>query len=481
MPRLTRFLLPALACAALALPAGATATPSRLPTLTASVNLAQPGPRVPQTFLGLSFEAKALPQLAHYGDEGNMVNLLRQVAPGLIRFGGVTVDTQTAWASQSHPKPNWAVSAITADDLAGVDRLAREAHWGVLLAVTLGHPDPGAAADEVANAQAIMRTTLAGVEIGNEPDGYVIEHLRTDPYTYDDYRQQLDSYLQAIGTSFPLVGPDVSTPKRGSWIQSLAEDERPVVLSGHYYPLSECHGYLPVVGDLLTRGIRSAEKRNLDRLAAISNSTGVPLRVGETNNISCGGEPDVSNTFASALWAVDYMTQAMRDGIAGINFHDIVSNCTGYGALCAATPDALAAGRLTAQPEWYALLLARRLLGDSPLPARLGPGRQNVTVSAFRSPGGNLHIVVVDDREPGSKPVRVKLALPKSFARGTVLRLTGPAPGAKVGTRLGGVLVGRDGTFRLPRRLPRLSGGAGTLNLVVTPSSAALVTVQRHR
>src|SRR5947209_17723277 len=322
MPRLTRFLLPALACAALALPAGATATPSRLPTLTASVNLAQPGPRVPQTFLGLSFEAKALPQLAHYGDEGNMVNLLRQVAPGLIRFGGVTVDTQTAWASQSQPKPTWAVSAITADDLAGVDRLAREAHWGVLLAVTLGHPDPGAAADEVANAQAIMRTTLAGVEIGNEPDGYVIEHLRTDPYTYDDYRQQLDSYLQAIGSSFPLVGPDVSTPKRGSWIQGLAQDERPTVLSGHYYPLSEYHGYLPVVGDLLTRGIRSAEKRNLDRLAAISNSTGVPIRVGETNNISCGGEPDVSNTFASALWAADYMTQAMWDRNARIKCRD---------------------------------------------------------------------------------------------------------------------------------------------------------------
>jgi hypothetical protein len=477
MPRAVRFLLPALVCAALALPASAAAS---LPTLTASVNLSQPGPPVPRSFLGLSFEAKALPQLAHYGDEGNMVNLLRSLGPGMIRFGGVTVDTQTAWASSSHPKPNWAVNTITADDLAGIDRLAREAHWGVLLGVNLGHYDPGAAADEVTKAQAIMRTTLAGVEIGNEPDGYVLMHLRADPYTFDDYRQQLDSYLQAIGASFPLVGPDVSTPKRASWISGLAQDERPTILSGHYYPLSECHGYLPVVGDLLTRGIRSAEKRNLDRLAAISNSTGLPMRVGETNNISCGGEPDVSDTFASALWAVDYMAQAMRDGIAGINFHDIVSNCTGYGALCAQDSDALAAGRLTAQPEWYALLLARQLLGDSPLPARLGPGRPNVTVSAFRRPGGGLHVVVVDDQAPGSKPIRIKLALPKAFRRGTVLRLTAPAPDAKVGVRLGGVRVASDGTFRLPRRLPRLSGGAGTLNLVVTPSSAALVTVQRR-
>ena len=39
----------------------------------------------------------------------------------------------------------------------------------------------------------------------------------------------------------------------------------------------------------------------------------------ETNDVSCEGEPGVSNAFASALWALDYTARAMTTGVAGVN------------------------------------------------------------------------------------------------------------------------------------------------------------------
>src|SRR5947209_164505 len=132
-------LLIAAACAALALAAAAPAAPgphARKPparTLTATIDASAPGRPIPASFLGLSFEAKALPQLAHYGDEGNMVQLMRSLGPGVIRFGGVTVDTQVAWSPNGDSKPSWATTVVTRNDLAGIARLAAESHWGVLL------------------------------------------------------------------------------------------------------------------------------------------------------------------------------------------------------------------------------------------------------------------------------------------------------------------------------------------------------------
>ena len=185
----------------------------------------------------------------------------------------------------------------------------------------------------------------------------------------------------------------------------------------------------------------------LNRVSAISQLTGIPLRIDETNNVSCGGEEGVSNTFASALWALDFLTRAMSAGIAGVNFHGHPGNPLGYAPLAAASADALATGNLTAQPEYYALLLAHQLVGESPVPIRTSSLDPLITTAAFAAPGGRLHLLVIDEHPAGFRPLQVSVSVPGRYLGGSILRLTGPSLTATAGVRLGGATVSPDGRW----------------------------------
>lgn len=500
-------------------------------------------PVTPSDFLGLSFEMRSLPLLARYAtagggagssaanapsDPGDLVALLHSLGSGVLRFGGASADEQVAWVAESASGrgalPRWASTAIDARDLAGIATLARATGWRVLLTVNLGHYDPTAAAQEAAAAQAALGSYLVGIEFGNEPDMYVQKHLRppgwgptsagTPPTTSDrsaavPYRVQAAIYRAVIEAAAPgvaIAGPDASTGTPGlAWVRFLARTLHPALLTDHYYPLSSC-GYRPTVEELLSPTVRRHERAMLAAQAAIARAAATPLRVDETNSISCEGRPGVSDTFASALWALDYTVHALSAGIAGVNFHDLLSKPGAYSPLLAPTPAALTAGALRAQPEWYALLAARELPGSRPLLARVAGGAPGeLSASAFRAPDGRLRLVLVDYAPPGSRPLAVRLQVPRAstggsasstggnasstggnasgsdrantYTHGSILRLTGPSPAATAGIRLGGRAVSPTGTWSPPTALPAVYAHAGTLSLQLAASSAAVVTL----
>jgi hypothetical protein len=149
-----------------------------------------PGRPVPQRFLGLSFEAAALGQLAQYARHGNLVGLLRSLGPGMLRFGGITADENVAWTDASTPRPAWASSAIGPAQLRAIGVLARRSGWRVLLTVGLAHYEPSAAAREVATAHRELGPYLAAVEIGNEPNAYGSHGLRELPWIAQGTRKR---------------------------------------------------------------------------------------------------------------------------------------------------------------------------------------------------------------------------------------------------------------------------------------------------
>ncbi len=440
------------------------------------------GPPVPPDFLGLSFEVRSLPRIAAYAAGGDLAGLLRSLGPGVLRFGGVSADLESAWVPSGSAAPRWAGTAIAGADLAGVAALARETGWRVLLTVDLGHYDPAAAAREAAAARALLGGRLAGIELGNEPDAYVRKELRSRGWSFAAYRRQAAAYRAAIQTAapgVPIAGPDASSGLPGlAWVRAAAVDLRPALLTDHYYPLSSC-GSTPTAAELLSPVTRSAESAMLARLAAIARARGAPLRLDETNNVSCEGQPGVSDTFAAALWALDFTARAMDSGIAGVNFHDLLDRHTSYSPLAAAGRRALAAGALHARPEWYALLAARALLGSRPLRARVAPAgaAETLTASAARAPDGSLRLVLVDFDPPGSRPLAVRLRVAGRFAGGSVLRLTAPFPRASAGVRLGGRAVAPDGAWSAPAALPGVYRQGGPLALAMPASSAAVVTL----
>jgi hypothetical protein len=460
-------------------PARATRPPMGRP-VNVVVDARPVGSAIPYDFLGLSFEMGDLPRIARYADKGDLVTLMRALGPAIMRFGGVSADSAAAWSPDGATPPPWATTQISKRDLSGVARLAHRTGWRVVLTVNLGHYDPHAAADETRVAHALLGHSLAALEIGNEPDTYVRMRLRGDRWNFRTYMRQVAAYRAAIRVAVPgvrVAGPDASSGKPVlSWVRAEAVTEHPALLTDHYYPSSSC-GYTPVLSDLLSPLTRSAETSMLKQLATIAHASGIPLRVDETNNISCHGEPGVSNTFGSALWTLDYVVRAMAAGVTGLNFHDLIKEPLAYSPLAVADRQALSTGALRANPDWYALLLARRLLGDRRVHMRVPAGNPNLTASALLSERGRLHLVLIDYDQPGAEPLRVRLRVSRRFSGGTIVRLTALSPSATSGVKLAGRSVAGNGAWRPALPLPRVYGEAGSLALSMPPSSAALVTL----
>jgi hypothetical protein len=474
---------------------GAPATPPH--GRPASVTVAEHPEAAPVApgFLGLSFEATAIPLLAAYSRGGNMADYLRSLGHGVIRIGGVSVDKRVAWTPRG-ARPSWASVGITPSELAGVAALARESGWRVLLTVNLGRDDPAAAAAEVASARSQLGDLIAGVAIGNEPDRFAREGLRGSAWSVGEYQAELRAYRTAIARAAP--GVSIATPDASSGIPPLpwvsaAAGSHPALLTDHYYPLSSCGGTKPVLSELASPAVREHEDEMLRRLQVIEHANRIPLAIDETGSISCHGQPGVSNSFASALWAVDWAARAMRAGVAGLDFHDLVSEPGAYSPLVFTSGVPTAAGgaplpvSLRPNPDWYALLMTASLAGSTPVKASVS-GDPGLTAAAFLRPGhrgsggagARLQVVLVDFDPPSERPLLVRLHLPQAFAGGSILRLMAPSPASSAHVRLGAAEVAPSGTWRPQNPLPRLYHGTATPSLELPASSAALITLDAN-
>ena len=446
-----------------------------------TLDLAHPAAPVPGRFVGLSFEASTLDHFGRYGTRGDLAALLRSLGPGVIRFGGISADTRAAWVDALRPRPAWAGWAVTRQMLRGVAQFARRSGWRVLLTVGLAHYDPAAAAREVAAAHALLGPYLEAVEIGNEPDSYATHGLRDSSWDVGQYAAEMAAYRRAIGALTPgvsIVAPDVSGSRAfARWGAGTADLVHPALLTGHHYPLGCKDAVAPTIARLLSPAVRQAEGLALDRYQALAAAHHVRFRLDETGSVSCGGRPGVSDTFASALWALDISLRAMTTGISGINFEGNVAHCNTYTPICARTPVRLLSGVLSPQPEWYALLMASELAGKRPLHVHVTPARANLDVAGFAGADGSVAVVVVNDAPAGSGNAVLHIAVGRRFGSGRVLRLEGPSVEATSGVTLGGRAVGRGGAWSPPRRLPVRVARRGVVTVGVRPGSASLVTL----
>jgi hypothetical protein len=453
------------------------------PSVTVSVDTAHPGPPVPQDFLGLSFEMSSLPQMARYGSRGNLVALLRSLGPGVLRFGGVSADTRIAWTDARTPRPAWASGVVDADDFRQLAGLAEQSGWHIVLTLGIVHFDPKAAAREAGAAKAALGPWLEAFEYGNEPNSYALHGMREEPWGLEQYNAQVGEYragVEAAAPGVPVWGPDVSGSSAfDTWGPGEVVDQRPVMLTGHHYPLG-CAQRKPVpsVTSLLSSPIWRREVGSVRRYVSLSQSAGLPFRMDETNSVSCGGVAGISNSFASALWAAGYLPKLMGSGAVGVNMHGNVANCKGYSPICAPGPQELAGGELQAQPEWYSLLIARQLLGTRPLPTatKLRRTDANVHVLGFAAPDGSLRIVAVDDDPLGRPGVLVRLKLGAGFASASTLALSGQSLHALSGVELGESEVAADGSWTA-RRYGRVSAAGGTIDVKLPAAGAMLISV----
>jgi hypothetical protein len=469
-------LLPGAGSAA-ARPAAEPAAPA--PDVTITVGTGN-GALLRDDFIGLSFEADVIASPALTA--GNLAQYLRTLGPGVMRFGGNFVD-KTFWTSRGETAPSWAVATLTPADLERLNNLATSSGWRVLLGVNLKHRDPARAADEAAHAKRILGDRLGGIQIGNEPNyysGYSKAQLWAD---FQAYRTAIQRAVPGLGVMGPETGRVTAAV---GWLTDFAARQKAAgvsisALTTHYYPACAKSGAV-TIGTLLSEGYRNGERARAQLLADQAAGLGVPGLMDEANSVSCEGKDGVSDTFASALWAIDFEHLVAQTGVRGLYFHSAIARCGGpkplykaYTPFCAPTDADARAGRLRAQPEYYGLLMLQQVGTGNFQPVE-NTSTARVRAYALRR-DGRLRLVLVNVQDPAtSRPLITTVRLGGTYTQGNLVRLTGPGLAAKTGITLGGHVVGRDGTFAGTDKTPLPVNGT-ELTLSLSSGTATLVTL----
>jgi hypothetical protein len=401
---------------------------------TVSISSAQAG-SMPSRFVGLSYEKSSLSEPLFSGNNADLIGLFQRLGPSLLRIGGNSVD-KTTW----NPTGPGQTSGQTApSDVDALAAFLSAVGWQVLYGVNLAQSTPSVAAAEVAYAAKALGSNLFGIEIGNEPDLYAGKYF---PSTWDfsDYLALWQSFQSAIlaeTAGVPLTGPAIAY--NTSWFSSFAQAEGKdvVLLSAHYYR-GNGQSASSTIQELISYPDTALESY-LTTLEVSAESAGVPFRLAETNSFYNGGAPGISDSYASALWAIDHLfTIALGSGV-GANFHG-GGDGTGY------TPIADNDGVVVeARPEYYGALLVALAGQGSLLNTSISAGSLNVSAYTVQNSATQLSVILVN--KDTTQNLQFTASCPGMVQSASMQVLTGPSLAATSGETIQGVTVGTNGSF----------------------------------
>lgn len=459
---------------------------------TLTVGPAVDGPAVPAGFLGLSIEFPGVEDYAGHSPtalDPAFVQLVRGLSPGqqgVLRIGGDSTDW--TWLPVAHvSRPGGIKYDLTESWIKVSQALAEALDDRLILGLNLE-------ADSRTVASAEARALLSGIgskwidgfEIGNEPELYGTygwykapdgQHITGRPpgYDFQDFIRDFSSIAGAL-PRVPLAGPASGSQLWLNDLGAFLSDERRVgLVTIHAYPTKHCvPSAVVTAADLLSAAASQGFAHQLGPYAAVAHRHGLALRVDEINSISCGGEQDLSNTFAPALWALDVLFQLERTGVNGVNFH---TNPHTLNQLIGAR-EVHGTWQAEVEPEYYGLIMFAQA---APAGARLlqvsGPTAASFDTWATRAPDGQIHVVLINK---GNGPKSVRLRIAAGTGPATLVRLQAPSLLAKSGVTLGGQTFGSEtstGLLAGQSTATTVTPAGGSYSVSVPAASAAMLTL----
>jgi hypothetical protein len=448
-------------------------------------------------FLGFSLEYPAIEKYA--GSDPRAVNpvlvrLIRNLDPGqhpVLRIGGDSGDF-TWWPVAGMAQPAGVRFSLDQRWLEVTHAFTVALGAKLILGINFEADDHALAGTE---AQALVnglgQSAVQALELGNEPELYsTFTWYRTAgghkvtgrPLSYD-FKAFVSDFadIAADLPQLPLAGPATSGP---GWTRRLGEflsaQPRVRVATLHRYPLQLCFvgpgsPRYPSIAHLLSPAASTGLAEGLAPYASLAHSRGRTLRIDEFNSVSCGAAPKISQTFASALWAIDALFELVRHGVDGVNVHTF----PGAGYELFAVRKVGGRWRAAVGPEYYGLLMfARAAPAGSRLVAVGDADRGAVKVWATRAPDGRVRVVAINKDAAAGHTVTVRVTGAPGPA--TVERLEAPSATARTGVTLDGQGFGaQTATGALPGRAhtEQLKPAGGAYSIELPAASAALLTL----
>lgn len=374
----------------------------------------EPGGQINPHFVGLSLEWSLVERYMGPAARTTFARLLANLGGGVLRIGGSSQDVMPFTTSEPNTD-----RVITPDDLAAIratlddTRDGRRTGWVTVLGTAMSPATTTYPFRSPEHTRAFVQQgvepvfrgaddEVAGIELGNEPDL---------SYKYDAgrYLGDFDRWRAAGGTTpYPTIVPatsnaiapwqairDQSVETRFFWDwPTILDTTAPTQLANagplgawtadHFYPLARTCSSDPYRCPSIPALLDPTRRDNLDYItyvhAQVAAEHGLGYRLEELNTAAGRGAPGVSDTAASAIWALDTMFHAAcptppedpaanadcQVGAIGVNFHNAERNAffrpeEGNGYYNAIDFDSSPAmGPPTPAPEYYALLLFAR-------------------------------------------------------------------------------------------------------------------------
>jgi Glycosyl hydrolase family 79 C-terminal beta domain len=431
---------------------------------------------IPADFMGLGYEISsvATPGLLSASNRAYVDLVLGLGTRGVIRVGGNTSDYSSfaeRGTAVSAPKHS-VINATGLRELAGFLETTR---WSLIWGLNLGNVSMD---DAVAEARAVVHAVgdrLLAFEIGNEPDLYVHEGHRPR-YTYEQYLAEYRRYKSAVRAALPGVGfagPDAAGAT--DWVERFATDEGHDLrlLTHHYY--REGQNPTSTTDKLLRPDPKLAAM--LDRMQEASKSSGVPYRICETNSFSGGGRPGVSDTFAAALWALDYLCVLAWHGASGVNMETGINQLDFISSYSPIADDQH--GHFHAAPAYYGMLAFAEGCRGERVAAAYDAGAVDLTAYATVDARGSSTLVIVNKDGGADADIRIAVkSIAAKYETGSarVMRLSAPSLDSMTGVRLGGSAVEQDGRWHGNSENARVIDGICRVH--VSAASAAIVKLE---
>jgi heparanase 1 len=340
-----------------------------------------------------------------------LVARAQALSPAVLRIGGTEADRVRYHLKKGPAPAETHEYCLRKADWKAIHRFVRQADLRLLFTLSAGPQDRDSAGGWLdTHARALVAYTqkkgwpMAGWELGNEVNGFPFIHglkARVSGRQYAADFERLAVLLDELSPGTPALGPSSAVwPLIGEpnpLIPALCRSRASASLnavSWHYYPQQSNHG--PVA----TRRVgpkTMLQPRNLDgvmrwtrmvnRARLLCRRPDVESWMTETAHALYGGEPGISDTFASTLWWLDELGLLAREGVDKVFRQSLVG--ARYGLLDQDT--------LVPRPDYWASFLWKKLMGPVVYPSP-APGRWPKKVRVF------LH---GSDTDPGARTLLV--------------------------------------------------------------------------